>query len=882
VPATINGIGTHYYGAQNRSARVDTCKFCRRSATLSSYDTREWFCVIFIPLIPMRKFRILNDCASCRKHYRIPADEFAQKLAQATAPLRQAIRTSPRDPQPYIELVQTLIGWEMRSDADRELQSAVGVFPQNLGLMVLAAQLAVDKNDFQRAVSLYERACGLDPQNSAATYGYGWVLQHLERYEQAVPLLQRSISQDANKRGALYLLGKCQMKLSRWNDALNSFQQLLSVEPAFTKDKQLLRLMRDCKKQLGYELTDAERRAGRRLWPFGGGTRKRASYEPRPNTLVRPSLRYAGLVILAIMLLGGGFYAWDRWTNIEVYFDNGLDRSVKVVLDGQKFDVGLNSMHTENVSAGAHTAIIRGSDGKEIERLAFSVEKLNPFAALMHDRFFVYNIGTRHVYRRASIGYAQHAEDATYKSELIGTQRFFEQRDVDFPFMTPPQTISLDSTQSIATKVSFNIAKEIDLRKYALIRMQQGKQDEAKAAIERAVTIAPCDTATRRTEIYLASATGSFETASLTARRWIADCAQDDLEAHRAYQDVNRENGRQEALRDEYQKLLASSPASGKAHYLFGRVMADPQEAVAQYQEAVRLDPKLVWPRVALGHAYQAMERFDAALQEFAAALDMEGCDPSVIVYYANAAISKGKPDEAVAKVEENRKAHARDLSVLHARWLLALASADWEGADRMEKALKPLETPQTGWWRTAKQMRMKGDPAFDSIIDKGMRTRDFQQIAVDLKIERLIQNGDYHQSSDLIIKSAKELDPTGLAMLEAYTAGGLLMQHENNAAQKLLADAEKALTDAPTSSARQVMSAVVKGLRGTMPLDAVMGVARENDAMAHGWFVDAVLATQAGDRKRASESFGHCVRAAADLDFPYLEARAMSQIAAR
>ena len=60
MPATINGIGTHYYGAQNRSARVDTCKFCRRSATLSSYDTREWFCVIFIPVIPMRKFRILT------------------------------------------------------------------------------------------------------------------------------------------------------------------------------------------------------------------------------------------------------------------------------------------------------------------------------------------------------------------------------------------------------------------------------------------------------------------------------------------------------------------------------------------------------------------------------------------------------------------------------------------------------------------------------------------------------------------------------------------------------------------------------------------------------------------------------------------------------
>ena len=61
------------------------------------------------------------------------------------------------------------------------------------------------------------------------------------------------------------------------------------------------------------------------------------------------------------------------------------------------------------------------------------------------------------------------------------------------------------------------------------------------------------------------------------------------------------------------------------------------------------------------------------------------------------------------------------------------------------------------------------------------------------------------------------------------------------------------------------------------MPVDGVMAVARENDAPAHAWFVAAVRAAQAGDRQRASESLAHCVRAASDLDFPYLEAKAMA-----
>ena len=875
MPATINGIGTHYYGAKNRSARVGTCKACGRSATLSSYDTREWFCVIFIPLIPIKKYRILNDCSRCRKHYRIAADEFAQKLAEATAPLRAAIRNSPRDPQPYAALIQTLIGWEMRTDAERELQSALAVFPQNLDLIMLAGQLAVDQNDLQRALTLYERAYRAEPQNEGATYGYGWILHQLEQHEQAAQVLQRASSQERNKAGALYLLGKSQMKLSRWNDALNAFQQLFGVEPAYMNDKQVLGLVAECKRHLGYELNPAERRAGRRWWPFGGKA-KRATLQAQP-TLVRPSLRYAGLAIVAIMLLGSGFYAWDRWTNLEVYFDNGLDRAVKIEVDGQKFDVALNSLHKEELHSGSHSAVVRGTDGKEIEHLTFSIEKLNPFAAVMHDRFFVYNVGARHVYRRATHGYAQRSEDSSYRSELIGMQRFFEQRDVDFPFQPPPQTISIDSSSSVVMRVSFNVARDIDLRKYALYRLQQGKNDEAQAAIERAVSNAPCDAAARRTQVYFASVTGSFETASKTAHRWIADCSQDDLEAHRAYQDVNREEGRDEALREEYQSLLASSPQSGKAHYLFGRVAGDQQLAIAHYQEAVRLDPKLVWPHVALGHAYQAMERYDDALRELQSALDMEGCDPSVIVYYASAAIAKGQPGEAVETVEHFRKAHAGDLNALHARWLVALASADWEHATQMEKLLTPLETAQIGWWRTTKQMRLKGDAALDARLDSAMRSAALQQAAVEVKIERAIQTGDFAQSADLIAKHTKELDPISTATLEAYTGAGFLLQNDASAAQKLFADAEKQLEAAPKGSAQRLISSVVQGLSGNMPVEQVLETGRRIDTTTHAWFVAAIRAAQAGNRKEASESFAHCARAASDLEFPYLEAKAIA-----
>ena len=86
-------------------------------------------------------------------------------------------------------------------------------------------------------------------------------------------------------------------------------------------------------------------------------------------------------MILVISIISVAFVGWDRWTNIEVYFDNGLDRTVKLDLDGKQFDLGRNSTHKEEMQEGRHTVIVRGADAKEIERLTFDLQKMSPFDA---------------------------------------------------------------------------------------------------------------------------------------------------------------------------------------------------------------------------------------------------------------------------------------------------------------------------------------------------------------------------------------------------------------------------------------------------------------------------------------------------------------------
>jgi hypothetical protein len=129
-------------------------------------------------------------------------------------------------------------------------------------------------------------------------------------------------------------------------------------------------------------------------------------------------------------------------------------------------------------------------------------------------------------------------------------------------------------------------------------------------------------------------------------------------------------------------------------------------------------------------------------------------------------------------------------------------------------------------------------------------------------------------------VATRKDLDPTSMAMMQAYTAAGFLLQNHKEAAEKLLAEAEKSLEGDPTTSGERVTYAVVQGLRGKMPFEDVMSVARESDATAHGWFVAAVRAANAGEKRRASDYFARSARAASDFDFPYLEAKAMARVA--
>jgi len=180
-------------------------------------------------------------------------------------------------------------------------------------------------------------------------------------------------------------------------------------------------------------------------------------------------------------------------------------------------------------------------------------------------------------------------------------------------------------------------------------------------------------------------------------------------------------------------------------------------------------------------------------------------------------------------------------------------------------------------WWRSTKTLRLKGDPSLDAKIDVGLHSRELRSIALQMQAERLAEEGEFAQCAELLEKNSKDMDADALPLFEAYAAGGLLLQDKKADAEKILATARQSLGNAPKSSYEKLVDAMIGSLQGTVPVDAVMSAARENGTVTHGWFVAAVRAAQSGDRQRAAQNFERCSRTTSDLEFPYLEARAMA-----
>jgi tetratricopeptide (TPR) repeat protein len=138
---------------------------------------------------------------------------------------------------------------------------------------------------------------------------------------------------------------------------------------------------------------------------------------------------------------------------------------------------------------------------------------------------------------------------------------------------------------------------------------------------------------------------------------------------------------------------LAADPRYAAAHMLLGqaylaqRSVAMVAEAKAELQQALNLDPDLLWARFYLAKIYIDLGRNDKAKDELERGLKQRPNVPHFLSLLGEVNRKLGKPEESI---ELNRRALAADPAMAPAHYYIALADLD---LNKDDDAIHELET---------------------------------------------------------------------------------------------------------------------------------------------------------------------------------------------
>jgi tetratricopeptide (TPR) repeat protein len=251
MPYTINGIGTWYYGKRNRTRETATCEFCDRLTQVDSYETREFFVVLFIPIIPLRKFQIVRACSSCNKHRRMKLAEWQAYRDGALGSVKAEVEGQPSNLDLQEKLGWAQLGFALGPDARETFARICESHPERaIASYGLARSLeAVGKR--HDAVAAYQRALERKPDLAEAARACADLLALMKRRAEALRVVQDAHQHSPTDPGLLGRIADLAMEVKDWGAAAQAYDQLFSLLPQLRQNKHLLKASAKAHKKAG-------------------------------------------------------------------------------------------------------------------------------------------------------------------------------------------------------------------------------------------------------------------------------------------------------------------------------------------------------------------------------------------------------------------------------------------------------------------------------------------------------------------------------------------------------------------------------------------------------------------------------------------------------
>ena len=441
MPSTINGIGTHYYGSRNRTSRKGTCPNCGHESELTSYDTWHCACFVFIPLFPIGRRRIIDRCSTCTSHVMMTLNQW-NDMVQLALPAAFERYDKEVNLQTTIEAHAALLGVRNFSDAETFRSEAILALPNHVAeLKSLFGWQMLDFREHKLAKELFTQAIEIDDQSQSARAGIA--LYDLNDGDIETALQRMSFLEEKGSGGDPYfhllepLIQAC-VDHGRFEDGLRLSNHTLAENPEAAQSDAFRKRHRLLQKRCGVREKNLPSQNRSLLTAVQSGGQNAAPWK-----------RYtiysmAGAFLLTLTLLAANWYSKN---NRVVHVLCGEDAGLQLIIDDGE-PIELSTPHHEiRLPEGAHKAVLRNPSANREITTDFKVNSSFP-KRLISPRVWVFNAAGLHSI--AHVRYARFPQPPRYQTH--GRFGIVSHDEVDYPFVDPPEKMSLKKNGGVVTK----------------------------------------------------------------------------------------------------------------------------------------------------------------------------------------------------------------------------------------------------------------------------------------------------------------------------------------------------------------------------------------------------------------------------------------------
>ena len=616
MPQTFNGIGTWYYGKKNKHVRDDTCEHCGNYTELTSYDTRNFVVFVYIPIIPLGRFRVVDECGACTKHYAVPLAEWDEQKKDAVGEAVSALERDPWNSENAMELVRTCAGYHDRESLARHESGIDQALSNDASGMAFLGSAYEYFKEPEKAEGAYRKSLTLK-DDPGVRHSLGILLINQRRPAEAKEFVWHLLTpSDDDDFTTLYFLVEAYQ-------AQGMHREASKVLDAMSQNVG------------GLENDEIFQKYRKRVSKRAGSTRPLASPLMKGKPLGYDNSRTvltSAAVIVAVVSVAG-FFLFQETQRLDVYLVNGLDRAYNVRISGETHH--LAPLATIEITIPRRAELPAEVSEQEIGWPATVNLSMttNFWSSLFERRTYVVNPDRTAVIVWEQTEYRVNPTDGENPTRVHLRRGLHSFDNLDYVFEEFPDEITLDSAQSTERRDRIWRIFDLEPTDAYSAALELGIRTDGVAYVIARLRANPADEATLP---LAASVVPAKEFAELARPQ--LDARPLEMEWHRMYQTALEAAGRGGELVNDYRGLLDAEPDNADLQYLLARVTPDPDAAERLMRASAESDPPSAYGVHGLAYQRVIEARFQEALKLARRAQDLEP-DNALFSYAENEAL---------------------------------------------------------------------------------------------------------------------------------------------------------------------------------------------------------------------------------------------------